>query len=104
MLVAMGNSGVRAVIREPECDLVYANRQRVRSEHGHGLSSPRSERVERSFAHMCASGGMQRTHLPGRDNILKRLLIHAAAFDIALLGRKLYRIGSPERFRGLQSN
>jgi transposase len=40
------------------------------------------------------TGGTRRTHLRGRDNILKRLLIHAAAFNIALLVCKLHGIGT----------
>jgi transposase len=44
---------------------------------------------------------MRRTHLRGRDNILKRLLIHAAAFNIALLVRKLHGIGKPRTLQGL---
>ena len=43
---------------------------------------------------------MRRTHLRGRDNILKRPLIHAAAFNIALLVRKLHGIGKPRTLQG----
>jgi transposase len=49
---------------------------------------------------MYDTGGMPRTHLRGRDNILKRLLIHAAAFNIALLVRKLHGIGKPRTLQG----
>jgi len=86
--------------REAERDLVYANRQRVRSERGRRLLKLRSELVERSFAHIYDTGCMRRTHLRGRDNILKRLLIHAAAFNIALLVRKLHGIGKPRTLQG----
>lgn len=81
--------------RAAERDIVYANRRRVRNERGRRLLKLRSELVERSFAHMYETGGMRRTHLRGQDNILKWLLIHAAAFNIALLVRKLYGIGKP---------
>jgi len=112
VLAATNASAVNTVIAEPERgrrkwsgreaerDLVYANRQRVRSERGHRLLKLRSELVERSFAHMYDTGGMRRTYLRGRDNILKRLLIHAAAFNIALLVRKLYGIGKPRTLQG----
>jgi transposase len=86
--------------REAERDMVYANRRRVRSKRGRRLLKLRSELVERSFAHMYDTGGMRRTHLRGRDNILKRLLIHAAAFNIALLVRKLHGIGKPRTLQG----
>jgi transposase len=49
---------------------------------------------------MYETGAMRRTHLRGRENILKRLLIHAAAFNIALLVRKLYGIGKPRTLQG----
>jgi transposase len=112
VLAAMEDSAVSTVIAEPERgrrnwsgreaerDRVYANRQRARSERGRRLLKLRSELVERSFAHMYETGGMRRTHLRGRDNILKRLLIHAAAFNIALLVRKLHGIGKPRTLQG----
>ena len=45
--------------------------------------------MERSFAHMYETGGMRRTHLRRHDNIIKRLLIHAGAFNLGLVMRKL---------------
>jgi hypothetical protein len=59
----------------------------------------RGERVERSFAHLYDTGGMRRTHLRGHDNILKRVLIHAGAFNLGLLIRSMLGVGTP---RGLQ--
>ena len=52
-----------------------------------------------SFAHMYETGAMRRTHLSGRDNIRKRLLIHASAFNLSLVFRSLFNVGTP---RGLQ--
>ena len=43
--------------------------------------------------------GMRRTHLRGHDNILKRLLVHAGAFNLGLWMRTLFGVGTP---RGLQ--
>ena len=37
------------------------------------------------MAHMYETGGMRRVHLKGRDNILKRLLVHAGGFNLALI-------------------
>ena len=42
---------------------------------------------------------MRRTHLRGHTNILKRLLIHAGGFNLALIMRQLIGLGTP---RGLQ--
>jgi hypothetical protein len=42
---------------------------------------------------------MQRTHLRGHANILKRLLVHGGGFNLGLLMRTLIGVGTP---RGLQ--
>ena len=55
----------------------------------------RGELLERSFAHCYETGGMRRTNLRGHGNILKRLLIHVAAFDLSLILRKLFGFGTP---------
>jgi transposase len=39
-------------------------------------------------------------HLKGRDNILKRLLVHAGGFNLALIMRKLIGVGKPQRLQG----
>ena len=53
------------------------------------LQRKRSELTERSMAHMYETGGMRRVHLKGRDNILKRLLVHAGGFNLALIMRQV---------------
>jgi hypothetical protein len=58
---------------------VYANRRRVRGEYGKSLLRRRGELIERSFAHCYETAGMRRCHLRGRQNILKRPLIHVGA-------------------------
>jgi hypothetical protein len=59
----------------------------------------RGETIERSFAHVYDTGGMRRTHLRGHANILKRLLIHAGGFNLGLVMRQFFGVGTP---RGLQ--
>jgi len=81
--------------------LVYANRQRVGGKHGRQLLKKRGELLERSFAHLYDTGGMRRVHLRGRQNILKRLLVHAAAFNLSLVMRKRFRVGKPRQLQGL---
>jgi transposase len=44
---------------------------------------------------------MRRTHLRGHRNILKRLLIHASAFNFGILMRQVFGRGTP---RGLQGH
>lgn len=77
--------------------LVYANRRRVRGPHGRQLLRKRGELVERSFAHLYETGGMRRLHLRGQENILKRLLVHAAAFNLGLVMRKRFGAGTPRQ-------
>jgi transposase len=79
---------------------VYANRRRVKGERSKRLQRKRSELTERSMAHMYETGGMRRVHLKGRDNILKRLLVHAGGFNLALIMRKLVGVGKPRRLQG----
>jgi len=78
---------------------VYGNRRRVRGVRGKRLLRCRGEYVERSFAHVYDTGGLRRTHLRGHQNILKRLLVHAGAFNLGLLMRQACGRGTP---RGLQ--
>jgi len=113
-LLALHQESVRTYIPEPERgrrnwqgrqteqERVYANRRRVRGRRGKQLQRARSELVERSFAHMYETGGMRRTHLRKNENILKRLLIHAAGFNLALLIRTKHGIGKPRTLQGLQ--
>src|SRR5947209_13401 len=80
-------------------DAVYANRRRTRGQRGKKLQRMRSERLERSFAHVCETGGARRTWLAGIENVQKRYLISAAAHNLGLLMRSLFKMGTP---RGLQ--
>lgn len=74
---------------------VHGNRRRIKGKRGKALMRRRGELVERSFAHCYESGAMRRTHLTGHANILKRLLIHVAAFNLSLILRKHFGCGTP---------
>jgi hypothetical protein len=50
---------------------------------------------------MYETGAMRRVHLQGRKNILKRLLIHGAAFNLSLILRKALGVGTPRGFGDL---
>jgi transposase len=105
--------GVRTYLPEPargkrnwegkavEQKRTYENRRRVRGSRGKRLQKIRSELTERTFAHMYETGAMRRVHLRGRKNILKRLLIHGAAFNLSLILRKVLGAGTPRGFREL---
>jgi transposase len=80
-------------------DAVYGNRRRIRAERGKGLLRRRGELLERTFAHAYDTGGMRRTHLRGHANILKRALVHVSGFNLGLVMRRMFGVGTP---RGLQ--
>ena len=57
--------------------------------------------VERTFAHLCETGRTRRTWLCGLEKVQKRYLMHAAARNLSLVMRKLFKMGTP---RGLQGS
>jgi hypothetical protein len=56
----------------------------------------RGELVERGFAHCLETGGMRRVWLRGRANILKRYLVHVAAFNLGIVMREILGAGTPK--------
>lgn len=104
---AFSNLAVRTYIAEPERgernwngkptekQAVYANRRRIRGDYGKRLQRRRGEKVERNFAHQFDTGGMDRLYVRGIENVHKKLLIQAAACNLALLMRSLYGAGKP---------
>lgn len=103
--------GLRSYIAEPkrprrkwrgriaEQKATYANHRRMKGTRGKKLSRWRCEKVERSMAHSYETGGLRRLHLRGHSNILKRVLIHEAGFNLGLVMRQRLGRGTP---RGLQ--
>jgi hypothetical protein len=103
----MRNWDLRTYIAEPqrgprkwkskaaEQAAVYANRRRIQRGRGKRLLAQRGEKIERSFAHQFDTGGMDRLYVRGRENVHKRLLLQAAACNLALLMRSLYGTGKP---------
>jgi len=86
-------------VKSDERTAVYANRRRIRGERGKALLRKRGELLERPFAHCYETGGMRRTHLRGHPNILKRLLIHVAGFNLGLVMRQAFGVGKPRRLQ-----
>jgi transposase len=76
------------------------NRRRTRGARSKRLQRLRSERVERSFAHVCDTGGARRSWLRGIEKVQKRYLIAALARNLGLVLRKVFGMGTP---RGLQA-
>lgn len=110
VLLDLADFGIRSYISEPERGKrnwknnreeqlpTYANRSRIRGDHGKALLKKRGELVERSFAHCYETGAMRRLFLRQRENIAKRILVHVAGFNLSLIMRKIFGRGTP---RGL---
>jgi hypothetical protein len=75
-----------------------ANRRRVEGERGKRLLRRRGEFLERPFAHQYETSALRRVYVRGRSNVAKRVLLQAAAFNLALILRSLTKAGTP---RGL---
>jgi transposase len=79
---------------------VYGNRRRTKAARSKRLQRLRSEFLERSFAHVCETGGGRRCWLRGLLRVTKRYLIQVAARNLGLIMRIVFGMGTP---RGLQS-
>lgn len=82
---------------------VYNARRRTQSERGKQLSRLRSELTERSFAHVCDTGGARRTWLRGLASVAKRHLMMVAARNLSTIMRAIIGIGGPRSLQGLRA-
>ncbi len=74
---------------------VYGNRRRVKGDRGKRLGRLRSEYVERSFAHVCETGGARRSWLRGLEDVTKRYLMCVAGRNLGVIMRALFAMGKP---------
>jgi transposase len=108
LLTQLAERGVRTYIPERrqksrcwtdkpvEYELAFrANRRRVRGHKGRRLNRWRSERCERTFAHVCETGGGRRAWLRGQTNVSKAYTLKCAAYNLGLLLRKLWGYCKP---------
>ena len=114
-LELVGSLGVRTYIPEPKAahkrrwtdkepefkQAVYGNRRRTRTKKNKRLQRLRSERVERSFAHVCETGGARKTWLRGQQKVAKRHLTAAMAHNLGVIMRNRFGIGTPRQLQGL---
>jgi len=76
------------------------NRRRLRGRRGRRLQRLRRTLCERSFAHTCETGAGRRSWLRGLVNVAKRYVIHAAGYNLGVLMRKLFGVGTPRSLQG----
>jgi transposase len=80
---------------------VTANHRRVGGARSKQLQRQRSELTERTFAHVCQTGGGRRCWLHGQLKVAKRYLLQVAARNLGRIMRHLFGSGTP---KGLQKN
>jgi len=73
---------------------VKANRRWLKTPATKALMRRGGELVERSFAQLYETGGMRRAQLRDMDNIAKRLLTLAVAFNLSLILRRKFGVGT----------
>jgi transposase len=79
---------------------VVNNRRRTARAKGKRLQRLRSERVERSFAHVCETGGARRSWLRGLEDLTKRYRLAAAAHNLGRIMRLMFGVGKPRVLQG----
>ncbi len=67
----------------------------MRGDRGKRLGKLRSEYVERSFAHVCRTGGARRSWLRGLVEVTKRYLMCVAGRNLGVIMRSLLGMGKP---------
>lgn len=80
---------------------VLANRRRVKGNKGRKLQRLRSEKVERTFAHVLGTGGGRRCRLRGTEKIQKRYYLMTAAYNLGVVMRVLFGIGTSRSLQGM---
>jgi len=108
-LVACETQGLRTYICEPKVNgerrwddkteeqraAFQRNHRRVRGKRSKELQRRRSERAERSFAHVCETGGARRTWIRGLEEVTKRYLLQVASRNLGVILRALFGVGTP---------
>ena len=113
LMAQLAERGIRTYIPErrqksrcwsdkpPEYEKAFrANRRRVRGNKGRRLNRWRSERCERTFAHVCETGGGRRAWLRGQTNVSKSHTLRCAAYNLGLLLRKVWGYRKPRNSDG----
>ena len=71
------------------------NRRRTKRPKSKQIQKQRSEKVERSFAYVCETGGAKRTWLRGLEKINKRYSLVVAAHNLGIILRMIFGSGKP---------
>lgn len=111
---ALQGEGIRTVMGDPhgprrnkdkQCKVtrqtLNSARRAVKSKSGKALLKRRGEHLERSFAHVLDHGRLRRATLRGAENLTKRQIAAAMAYDLSLLMRKIFGFGTPKQWAAM---
>src|SRR5271165_133398 len=79
------------------------NRRREGGSRSKRLQKLRSEKVERSFAHVCETGGGRRSWLRGLLEVGTRYLMQVAGHNLGIIMRWVFGKGTPRSLQGLRA-
>jgi len=90
--------------KPPEWERAYRNnRRRVVGSRSKRLQKLRSEKVERTFAHVCETGGGRRSWLRGLQKVGTRYLMRVAGHNLGIIMRCVFGKGTPRSLQGLRA-
>jgi transposase len=90
--------------KPPEWERAYRNnRRRVGGSRSKRLQKLRSEKVERSFAHVCETGGGRRSWLRGLLQVGTGYLNRVAGHNLGIIMRWVFGKGTPRSLQGLRA-
>jgi hypothetical protein len=90
--------------KPPEWERAYRNnRRRVGGRRSKRLQKVRSEKVERTFAHVCETGGGRRNWLRGLGKVGQRYLMQVAGHNLGIIMRRVFGKGTPRGLQGLRA-
>ena len=109
-IAQLQSCGVRAVVADPQAgrrrkdagaqDKAVLQRacRAVKSPSGKALLRQRGQHLERAFCHVLDHGGLRRATLKGCENLSKRYLLGALSFNLSLLLRTLFGVGTAKQW------
>ena len=90
--------------KPPDWERAYRNnRRRVVGSRSQRLQKLRSEKVERTFAHVCETGGGRRSWLRGLLKVGTRYLMRVAGHNLGIIMRCVFGTGTPRSLQGLRA-
>jgi len=90
--------------KPPEWERAYRNnRRRVGASRSKRLQKLRSEKVERSFAHVCETGGGRRSWLRGLVRVGTSYLMRVAGHNLGIIMRRVFGKGTPRSLQGFRA-